>query len=205
MAVGLLLELGTRRAEPLRVYALVFFLAMVARGVSAAFLGMQSEAQPPPLGDTRISPRAIRNHVRSGGHGRLLAYLLVFQSSVWIAAPYFTPYMLGPLGLDYAEFAALTGSAFLARILAFPVLGRLAHRSGTRRGTPAGQPGDRATSGPLARVRLPRLIVHLAARGWRHLGGLRARHTPLVLRAHPAARAHQCAFRLQSRLRAGGS
>jgi MFS family permease len=132
-AGGLLLELGTRRAEPLRVYALVFCLAMVARGVSAVFLGMQSELQPPPLGDTRISPRAIRNHMRSGGHGRLLAYLLVFQSSVWIAAPYFTPYMLGPLDLDYAAFAALTGSAFLARILALPALGRLVHRSGTRR------------------------------------------------------------------------
>jgi MFS family permease len=63
----------------------------------------------------------------------LLAYLLVFQSSVWIAAPYFAPYMLGPLGLDYATFTLLVGSALLARVVALPTLGRLAHRSGTRR------------------------------------------------------------------------
>jgi MFS family permease len=132
-AGGLLLQQGAQRGEPIGVFALVFGAALLARSVSARFLGLQSEPKPVPLGETRISPRAIRRHLRSGGHGRLLAYLLVFQSSVWIAAPYFTPYMLGPLGLDYATFAALTGSAFLARIFALPALGRLAQRSGTRR------------------------------------------------------------------------
>jgi MFS family permease len=130
---GLVLQWGARRGEPLPAYALVFGVAMLSRLLSARFLGMQSEPQPVPLGDTRVSPRAVADHLRVGGHGRLLAYLLVFQSSVWIAAPYFTPYMLGPLGLDYSEFAALTGTAFLARIAALPALGRLAHRSGTRR------------------------------------------------------------------------
>jgi MFS family permease len=132
-AGGLALHLGAQRGEPVRAYALVFGAALVARGISARFLSLQSEPKPAPLGETWISPGAIRRHVRSGGHGRLLAYLLVFQSSVWIAAPYFTPYMLGPLGLDYGTFAALTGSALLARIVALPTLGRAAHRFGTRR------------------------------------------------------------------------
>jgi MFS family permease len=130
---GLLLEWGTRSGEPVRVYAIVFGLALLARMLSTRFLGMQSEPKPVPLGDTRISPRAIRDHVRVGGHGRLLAYLLLFQSGVWIAAPYFTPYMLGPLGLDYVEFTILTGSAFLSRIFALPLIGHLAHRHGTRK------------------------------------------------------------------------
>jgi MFS family permease len=130
---GGVLALGARHGEPIAVYALVFGAALLARGVSARFLGLQSEPRPVPLGETRISPGAIRNHLRAGGHGRVLAYLLAFQSSVWIAAPYFTPYMLGPLGLDTLTFALLTGSAFAARILALPALGRLAHRAGTRR------------------------------------------------------------------------
>ena len=132
-AGGGLLQWGSRASEPLRVYALVFGLALMARSLSAWLLGRQREPRPVPLGDTRISPRAIREHVRSGGHGRLLAYLLVFQGGVWVAAPYFTPYMLGPVGLDYAGFTALTGSAFLARIVALPMIGRFAHRYGTRR------------------------------------------------------------------------
>jgi MFS family permease len=132
-AGGLLLHLGARHGEPVSVYALVFGAALLARGISTRYLGLQSEPRPVPLGETRISPRAIRQHVRSGGHGRLLVYLLVFQSSVWIAAPYFAPYMLGPLGLDYVTFTALTGTAFLARIFALPALGRYAHRFGTQR------------------------------------------------------------------------
>jgi len=130
---GLLLQLGERHEQPLAAYALVFGIASVARLLSARSLGRQSEARPVALGETRISPSAIRQHVRQGGHGRLLVYLLAFQSGVWIAAPFFTPYMLGPLGLDYLTFGALTGSAFLARIVALPALGRIAHRSGTRR------------------------------------------------------------------------
>jgi MFS family permease len=125
--------LGAQCGQPVGTYALVFGAAVVARGISARFLGLQSEPKPIPLGETRISPRAIQQHMRSAGHGRLLIYLLALQSSVWIAAPYFTPYMLGPLGLDYGTFAALTASAFLARIFAMPALGRAAHRSGTRR------------------------------------------------------------------------
>ena len=130
---GLLLELGARHGEAVSIYALVFGVALVARGISTGFLSRQSEPQPVPVGDTRLSPTAVMAHLRSGGHGRLLAFLIVFHSSVWIAAPYFAPYMLGPLGLDYASFAALTGCAFGARVLALPMLGRMAHRSGTRR------------------------------------------------------------------------
>lgn len=132
-AGGALLQLGEGASDPLAPYVVIFALALVARGVSARFIARQSEPHPVPIGDSRLSPAAIRAHLATGGHGRLLVYLLVFQSGVWIAAPYFTPYMLGPLGLDYATFTALTATAFLARVIALPALGRVAHRSGTRR------------------------------------------------------------------------
>lgn len=114
-------------------YAGIFLFAFAARLVSVGYLARQSEPRPVPIGETRIAPSALREHTRSGGHGRLLAYLLAFQLSVWMAAPFFTPYMLGPLELDYREFALLTGTAFLARILALPFLGRLARARGTLR------------------------------------------------------------------------
>jgi MFS family permease len=127
------LRRGELAGRTLDAYAWVFLGALVARVISAGFLGRQSETKPVEIGHTRISPRAIRTHLRQGGHGRLLAYLLCFQLSVWCAAPFFTPYMLGPLGLDYAGFAILTGASFAARIAALPWLGRRAHVSGTRR------------------------------------------------------------------------
>lgn len=130
---GELLRRGAQRDEPLEAFAWVFLCALVARAISAGFLARQSEPKPVAIGETRISPAAIRRHLEQGGHARLLAYLLVFQLSVWTAAPFFTPFMLGPLKLGPAEFAILTGTAFAARIAALPWLGRLARDSGTRR------------------------------------------------------------------------
>lgn len=135
---GLALGAATLRGSAetdyaLEPYALVFGFALVARVISACFLSRQNESKPVEIGETRISPHAIREHLARGAHGRLLAYLLVFQFSVWSAAPFFTPYMLGPLMLDPAGFAILTGVAFAARIAALPVLGRVARDSGTRR------------------------------------------------------------------------
>ena len=54
------------------------------------------------------------------------------QLAAHIAAPYFTPYMLGPLGLGYERFTALIAASFLARIAILPALGRLAQHRGSR-------------------------------------------------------------------------
>jgi MFS family permease len=62
----------------------------------------------------------------------LFAYLLSVQASVYVAAPFFTPYMLNQLELDYLSFTALLGASLLARILALPALGQLARRFGVR-------------------------------------------------------------------------
>jgi predicted MFS family arabinose efflux permease len=130
---GTILELGSRAQQAMLSFALVFALACAMRGLSAYFLASQSEPRPIPLGDTRISAAAFVAHARQGGHARLLVYLLALQLAVWIAAPFFTPYMLGTLGLSYARFMVLTGIALAARITALPSLGRFAHHRGTRR------------------------------------------------------------------------
>jgi len=69
----------------------------------------------------------------AGGDGSLLPFLLWMQATVYIAAPFFTPYMLVQLHLSYAAFTILTAAAFVSRIAALPLLGFLAHRFGTRR------------------------------------------------------------------------
>jgi MFS family permease len=133
LAGGLVLQGGARWGEPVRIFAAVFAIALAARVLSARMLAAQSEPLPVPIGQTGVSPRAIRDHLQTGSHGRLLLYMLLFQMSVWIAAPFFAPFMLGPLGLSYVEFTGLTATAFVARVVALPVLGRLVARVGTRR------------------------------------------------------------------------
>lgn len=132
LLAGTLLETGQDRGAGVEIFALLFLLALGARALSTACLAAQSEPRPVPIGETRISPGVIREHITTGGHGRLLLFLLVFQLSVWIAAPYFAPYMLGPLGFSYFEFTVLTTSAFGARVVALPTIGRIAQRVGTK-------------------------------------------------------------------------
>jgi MFS family permease len=132
-AAGWWLEMGSRSDDRVRFFAVVFAAAMLARLLSATLLARQSEPLPVPIGDTRITPGALREDLLGGGHGKLLLYLLVFQLAVWVVAPYFTPYMLGPLELSYLEFMLLTGAAFVARIALMPWLGHFAHVYGTRR------------------------------------------------------------------------
>jgi MFS family permease len=133
LAAGGLLQLAAPRDRTMWAYAALFTLAFVLRLISAQRLWSQSEPQPVPIGETRISPTLIRRHIEIGGHGRLLVFLLCFQLSVWIAAPYFTPYMLDHLGLRYADFTLLTTSAFGARVIALPRIARAMDRLGTRR------------------------------------------------------------------------
>lgn len=58
----------------------------------------------------------------------------LFMAGVWCAVcmttPFFTPYMLGDLGLDYAAFTVLMAAAVLARALVAPLLGKVAARVG---------------------------------------------------------------------------
>jgi MFS family permease len=130
---GVVLQRGAERERPLAAFAALFGVALLARGVSARFLARQSEPDGAPLDGARISLPAFRSTFRDPAHGRLLRYLIWIQFGVHFAGPYFAPFMLGPLRLSYGQYAVLTGVAFVARIVALPALGTIAHRAGVRR------------------------------------------------------------------------
>ncbi len=129
---GLLLQWGDERGSELALFAALFAGALLARLVSAGFLARQSEAAGLADRHRALAARGVREAVRSAGSGRVLAYLLTMTATVHVAAPYFTPYMFGPLALSYAEFMALTATALVARIAILPFFGALAERRGTR-------------------------------------------------------------------------
>ena len=133
MAGGASLQAGAGSERPLLVFAALFGTALLARAVSSRFLASQSEPGGVAPDSLRISPGAFWATFRNPAHGRLLLYLIWIQMGVHVSAPYFTPFMLGPLKLSYGEYAVLTGTAFVARIAAMPALGSLAHRTGSRR------------------------------------------------------------------------
>jgi MFS family permease len=129
---GLALQWGKERASELAFYAALFAGALLARLVSASFLARQSE-QAGLVGEHRAQAvGGIREAIRSAGSGRVLAYLLTASLMVNVSAPYFTPYMFGPLDLSYARFMTLIATALVARIAILPYYAALAERRGTR-------------------------------------------------------------------------
>jgi len=133
VTAGVLLDRIQPTNGAMTIFALLFALAAGARLASAAFLASQSEPRPLVEQQRSVSLRSFFGRLRDPGDGALLAHLLAMQLAVYIAAPYFVPYMLKVLDLSYGLFTTLIAAAFAGRILLLPALGRIAHRRGARR------------------------------------------------------------------------
>jgi MFS family permease len=129
---GVTLRVFDASGRALTGFALIFLLAGLSRAVSTALLASQSENEhlrpTPPLSLPRAFARMGSPELR-----RLFGYLVFVQAGVNVAAPYFTPYMLGRLELGYGTYVALVAAAFLARVVALPLWGRVGHRIGGQR------------------------------------------------------------------------
>jgi MFS family permease len=127
---GFLLRWGASRGAPVRVFAALFGMAILARLVSARVLASYSD---PPRGWPRllpVTPREFLRRLTAGQEGRFLLFLLFTQSTISIASPFFTPYMLQSLRLGYAEYMILLAASFVAKVAMLPLCGRLAKRWG---------------------------------------------------------------------------
>jgi MFS family permease len=132
LSAGAVLERGDAAGRPLAAFALLFAVAALARLASAAFLARQSEPAGLAAGQRRLSAQGVWVVLRGTDARGVLLYLLGMQAAVHLCAPYFTPYMLGPLGLSYGGYMILTAAAFASRIALLPALGHWAHARGTR-------------------------------------------------------------------------
>lgn len=132
LTAGVLLEQGQEVGRELAVFAGLFSLAAAMRLLSASYLARQSEAPGLPALHAALGRRHEGPLFRHRGTRRLLGYLVTMMAFTYVAAPFFTPYMLGPLGLSYQRFMILTAAAFIARIGVLPFVGRLVERRGPR-------------------------------------------------------------------------
>jgi len=124
---------GEREGAVATAFALLFAAAGLARAVSSRFLASQSE--PPGLAARLevIHPIDALRYLRRSEAARVIGWLLAMQIGVNVAAPFFAPYMLGPLGLSYDGFMLLTAASFVSRVAVLPLLGRIASRGRSER------------------------------------------------------------------------
>jgi len=133
VAGGIALQFGAMHGATLTAFAGLFFVAGLCRFASGCALARQSEHVAPGDGDRHVSLREFAMRIGRRADGRFLLYLMSIQAAVQLSGPYFTPYMLKQLSVSYVEYMALVASAFAAKMMSMPWLGRMAHRYGPRK------------------------------------------------------------------------
>lgn len=127
---GLALELGRGRGTLLATFVVLNILGLGFRLLSAFALGLQAEPTGLAVPARRLAAR-IRGAI-TNAQWRIALIVAGVMLAVNIAAPFFTPYMLRTLALDYATFVALTSTSILAKAIIFPLYHRITERLGMR-------------------------------------------------------------------------
>jgi MFS family permease len=130
---GLILDYGRAHNQELLSYAVVFGIACMARLISAVFLRMQG-LPTHNRREPRIIPlRAFLTKLGSSSDGKFIFYMMLVYLAAYVAAPFFTPFMLAQLELSYQDYILLISASFLGKASAFPLLGRFSIRFGVNR------------------------------------------------------------------------
>lgn len=132
LGAGFALEAGKAGGRAIDVFAIVFGVACLCRMLSTTCLALQSEPEPIPQDMRFLTLREQWRKFTRGRSGRLLVFAAAMQVGVYVAGPFFVPYMLKELDFRYTDYAVLIGASFVAKFAFLPAWGRLAHRYGAR-------------------------------------------------------------------------
>jgi len=129
---GIVLGRAQAGPEALARFELLFWGGVVARLLSALALSAKRDpasAVEPPSGTTRARlGQALRE-----SSWRVPLYMIGMMFGAHVAIPFFTPYMLRTLALEYEAFGMLNALAVLSKAAIFPLCHRLSAVFGVHR------------------------------------------------------------------------
>jgi MFS family permease len=112
-------------------FAIAYLLAGLARAVSAGLLIASREGPFSGMPDRARVGRFLKTE-RGTGVWRLVLLGGLLQLSVFIAAPFFNPYMLRTLQFTYVQYMVASACLVLVKVLVLPLWGRWIDGHGTR-------------------------------------------------------------------------
>lgn len=130
---GFALQAGHAYGQEVPIFALLFGTALACRMISTICLSLQSEPFPIPAEMKFLTLGEQWHRFSRGNSGRLLIFAVGMQVGVFIAGPFFVPYMLKELHFEYHHYAILIGVSYLAKFVTLPWWGKLAHVTGAHK------------------------------------------------------------------------
>lgn len=123
MSIGIGLLAGSLLIPKLG-YAMAFDLAAMARGVSVLFLlWLPSPKTDSAMSQTAATPTSsLPNTPVAHSYFYVFGFLFLFFTSVFVCAPYFSPYMIEGLGLDMPSYGVLLSMVIFGRMVGAAIL-----------------------------------------------------------------------------------
>lgn len=128
---GVVLRYSAKANAPMYGFMILFLGSVFLRLLSARYL-----ATHPPLlassfqeGDVLVPHQeGVWKWFKKKDTYPILAFLFVSNIAAYVSAPFFSPFMLGILSLDYGDYMILISAAFLARVFSSPFFYAIARR-----------------------------------------------------------------------------
>ncbi len=134
VTAGLLMRYFSKHDNTETGFIVLFTIAFTARIISWFFLNAKSDV--PATINNGITPGQFiedgKTILRSP-KSNLIYFVVLFNSAVFLAAPYFAPYMLNNLKFGYEQFIILQAVGVLAKVIFLPAWGKMSEHYGTRK------------------------------------------------------------------------
>lgn len=127
---GLVLRHYAELKAPMFGFMLLFLVSTAFRIISARYLSTHPSLPENHLreDETETAKEGIWNWFRKKDTYPILAFLFVSNLAAYTSAPFFSPFMLSSLSLDYAHYMILISASFVARVGFSPVFYAIARR-----------------------------------------------------------------------------
>lgn len=111
-------------------FGVIFLIAFIATSISFLLYSRIHNTPVTPEKDTNFGFFDFLIETRKRNLGKFILFVSMFQFTVYIASPFFIPYMLNDLHLNYMLFALVFSSEFLAKVIIVTFWGRYADKVG---------------------------------------------------------------------------
>jgi len=114
-------------------FIFIFALAFIARALSCYYLTIIHEPDYAQTDEAMFSFFDFIKEMRFSNYGLFVLYYSLMSFSVYVSAPFFTPYMLVDLNMSYTSYTLITAAAIIFKLISMPIWGAAVDRFGTKK------------------------------------------------------------------------
>jgi hypothetical protein len=123
IASGMVLHAARKNHAELPIFVAIFGLGFLLKCLSIYEIHFNhNDYDLAPGSEERVAAKDFIKRLRQGEQGKLFTFLFFFYIAIYFSAPYFGPFMLKQLKMNYLEFMIITSLSYFGRVLMFRVL-----------------------------------------------------------------------------------